>query len=67
MALTAFNVLVVLALVFTVIAGVTGKVPLFVPVLLLGIALLVGSLMTLTSFVAGWVWASIRFRAPAVR
>jgi hypothetical protein len=42
MALTAFNVLVALALVFTVVAGVTGKIPLFVPVLLLCIALLIG-------------------------
>jgi hypothetical protein len=42
MALSAFNVLVVIALILTVISGVTGKIPLFVPLLLICIAMLVG-------------------------
>jgi len=42
MAFSAFNVLVVVALVLTIISGVTGKVPLFVPLLLVCIAMLVG-------------------------
>ena len=42
MAFSAFNVLVVVALALTIISGVTGKVPLFVPLLLVCIAMLVG-------------------------
>jgi hypothetical protein len=42
MALTAFNVLVLVALVLTLISGITGRVPVFVPLLLICIALLVG-------------------------
>ena len=42
--LTVTTVLVLLALGFTVVSAVTGKVPLYVAVLLLCIALLVGRL-----------------------
>lgn len=41
MALSAYLLLVILAFVLTLIAGTTGKVPLWVPLLLLSLALLI--------------------------
>jgi hypothetical protein len=42
MPLTAFTVLVLVALVLTLIAGISGRVPLWIGVLLLCVALLIG-------------------------
>lgn len=43
MPITVFNTLIIVSLVLSLINGINGRVPLWIPVFLIGVALLIGA------------------------